>query len=113
MLFTKGAGRTKVSLSTQTIGNDLIVCIFNEQGHLGAVAVAEYSQKEGRASTSVITRPGHRDDVIAREAAYKLCKSLKRPVCVIAGIHLDSITADEIADIVQNCAALVDEFSRG
>ncbi|NLT65634.1 MAG: hypothetical protein GXX84_03435 [Acidobacteria bacterium] len=112
MLFTKGAGRMKVSLSTQTIGNDLIVCIFNEQGHLGAVAVAEYSVEEGRASTSVITSPGHSDDVIAREAAYKLCKRLKRRACVIAGVHLDDITPDEIDDIVRTCDELVDEFSR-
>jgi gallate decarboxylase subunit D len=112
LLLSEGKGRTKVNLSAQLIGKDLIVCLFNKQGHLGAVAVADFSHSEKRASTSVITRLGHKDDSIAYYAAYKLCKRLRKPVCVIAGIHLDSITEDEIIQISQNCDALVDKISR-
>ncbi len=110
--LTEGNGRTKVSISSQLIGKDLIVCIFNEGGHLGAVAVADYSHEENRASTSVLTRLGHKDDVIASKAAYRLCKQLKKPVCAIAGIHLDNITSKEIAAVIQNCDKLVDKLSR-
>jgi hypothetical protein len=110
VLISEGAGRTKVNLSTQAIGNDLIVCIFNEHGHLGAVAVADYCHEENRASTSVITRLGHKDDSVAYNAAYTLCKELKGPVCAIAGIHLDDITQEEIAQILQNCSKLVNRL---
>jgi hypothetical protein len=110
--LTEGTGRTQVSLSTDFIGKDLIVRLFNKQGHLGAVAIADFSNTEHRASTSVITRLGHKDDSVAYSAAYKLCKRLKRPVCTIAGIHLDDITDEEIAQITRNCDALVDELSR-
>lgn len=110
--LTEGNGRTKVNISAQQIGKDLIVCIFNEGGHLGAVAVADYSREENRASTSVLTRLGHKDDAIARNAAYRLCKQLKKPVCAIAGIHLDNITGEEIATVTQNCDKLVDKLSR-
>lgn len=111
-VLSEGAGRTKVSLSAQSIGSDLIVCIFNEHGHIGAVAMADYCHAENRASTSVITRLGHKDDSVACSAAHKLCKQLKKPVCVIAGIHLDKITDEEIARIMQNCDRLVEKFSR-
>ncbi len=110
--FSEGKGRTKVSISAQWLGKDLIVCLFNKQQHLGAVAVAEYSHEENRASTSVITRLGHKDDSIAYVAASKLCKHLKKPVCAIAGIHLDNIAQEEIAQIAMNCGALVEKVSR-
>jgi gallate decarboxylase subunit D len=110
MLLTEGAGRTKVRLSTQWIGQNLIVCLFNDFGHIGAVAVADYCHTEDRASTSVITRLGHKDDSVASRAAYALCKRLKEPVCAIVGIHVDSITGDEIAQISQNCDRLVERF---
>jgi gallate decarboxylase subunit D len=107
-----GKGRTRVHLSTDWIGEDLIVRLFNKQGHIGAVAVADYSYPENRASTSVITRFGHKDDPIAYAAAYQLCKNLKKPVCAIAGIHVDNITEAEITEIVRNCEALVERLSR-
>ena len=92
ILLNAGRGRTKVSLSAQWIGKDLIVCLFNGQGHLGAVAVADFCHAENRASTSVITRLGHKDDAVASNAAHTLCRKFKKPVCVIAGIHVDDIT---------------------
>jgi len=106
-LLSEGNGRTQVSLSTQRIGSDLIVCIFNERGHIGAVAVADYSPAENRASASVITRLGHKDDSIACCAAHALCKQFRAPVCTIVGIHLDNITSEEIMQITQNCDKLV------
>jgi len=110
--LSEGAKRTKVNLTTQLIGNDLVVYLFNDCAHLGAVALADYSRADSRASTSVITRLGHKDDFVAYTAAHKLCKSLKRPVCAIAGIHLDGITKEEIAQITRNCDKLVDGLAR-
>ena len=106
----EGAGRTKVSLAMHYIGKDLVVCLFNKQGHLGAVAVADYSFEENRASASVIARLGHRDDTVAYYTARTLCKRLKKPVCAIAGIHLDNITEEEIAQITCNCENLVQKL---
>ena len=106
-----GKGRTKVSLSARWIGKDLIIYLFNGQGHLGAVAMADFCREEKRASSSVITRLGHRDDAIAVGAAQQLCRKLKRPVCTIAGIHLDAISQDEIAEIVRNCGLLVERLA--
>lgn len=108
--LTKGKGRTKVNLSAHYMGSDLIVYLYNENAHIGAVAVEEYDHKENRASTSVITRLGHKDDAVAQKAAYLIGKSTKRAVCVVAGIHLDNITDAEIDKIIENTISLVDEF---
>ena len=109
-LFHEGDGRTRVSMSVNRIGEDLIVCLFNEAGHIGAAAVADYNEKENRASVSVITRSGHREDMLASDAARRLCKAVRRPVCVIAGIHLDDITKEEIAKILENCEKLISVY---
>ena len=110
VVLHEGAGRTKVSLAIQSMGNDLIVRLFNSQAHIGAVALSEYNPAENRASTSVLTRYGHRDDTIACMAAYRICRRLKKPVCTIAGIHLDGITKEDIEKIVGNCRILIDCF---
>lgn len=105
-----GAGRTGISLRADTLGDSMVVMIYNENAHIGAVAVGEWDGKEGRASVSVHTRVGHRDDVIAQKAAYTISKSLKKPVCVIAGVHVENITAVEIEEVLENARVVVEEF---
>jgi len=109
-LMHEGRGRTKIILSAQKIGEDLLVRLFNEQEHVGAVAVAEYNPKEKRASTSVLTCFGHKEDRIAYAAAYKICRRLQKTVCAVAGIHLDIITEEEIEQITANCDILIDHY---
>jgi precorrin-6B methylase 1 len=108
--LSEGEGRTQVTLHSYYLGNDLVVCIFNDNAHLGAVAVGEYDHESNRASVSLITRLGHKDDSIAQKAAYLISKSTKRPVCVVAGVHLDKITEEEIAQILANSNKLVERL---
>lgn len=108
--LTKGEGRTKVTLSAHHMGSDLVVSIYNDNAHVGAVAVGEYDHKEKRGSASVITAVGHKDDAVAQKAAYSISKYTKRPVCVIAGIHLDNVTKEEINKLIENVSIMVDEF---
>ncbi len=110
--ITGGEGRTRVTLSSKSLGDDITVFIYNENAHIGAVAVGEYDHNEKRASTSVITRPGHKDDAIALKAAYLISRKTKRPSCVIAGIHLDDITEQEIRELLENADSLVKGFLR-
>ena len=108
--LTKGEGRTRISLSAQSLGSDLVVSIYNENAHIGAIAVSEYDHRENRTSTSVITRLGHKDDAIAQKAAYLISKYTKRPSCVIVGVHLDDITEEEIRKFLENADSLVKDF---
>lgn len=108
--LTEGKGRTEVRLLAHYLKDDLVLCIYNENAHIGAVAVGEYDHKEKRASTSVLTRLGHKDDAIAQKAAYLISKSTRKPVCVVAGVHLDNITRNEIDRLVANANSLIEKF---
>ncbi len=111
--LTKGEGRTRVNLLASEIGDDgLVIFIYNHNAHIGAVAVGEYDFEHQRASVSVLTRLGHKDDTIAQQAAYSIIKSTKKTVCVIAGIHLENITQEEIGKILENAVSVVEEFIR-
>lgn len=106
----RGRGRTKVSLWVNTFGSDLVVFVYNKNAHIGAVAVGEYDHVHERASVSLITRLGHKDDAIAQTAAYLISKASHKPVCVIAGVHLEDITGEEIEKLVENASLLVETF---
>ena len=108
--LTKGKGRARVSVTVNSLGSDLVVRIYNQNAHIGAVAIGDYDYEHERASVSVITRLGHKDDALAREAAYLLSKSIRRPVCVIAGVHLDNITREEIDEILANTKIAISEI---
>ena len=108
--LTEGKGRTKVSLRVMDVGDEQVVIINNENAHIGAVALGEYDFKHERSSVSVITRLGHKDDHIAQRAAYLISKHLKKPVCVIAGVHVDNITEAEINKILENSLSAVEKF---
>ena len=108
--LTKGEGRTRVNLLANDMGSGLVVSIYNENAHIGAVAVGEYYHDANRASVSLITRLGHKDDAIAQKAAYLISKAYKKPVCVIAGVHLDNITEEEIDRLLENSFNLVEDL---
>jgi len=110
LILSAGTGRTRVTLKASSLGNDIVVHITNESAHIGAVAVGEYDFANSRASVSTITRLGHKDDVIAYQAAYNISKTTHKPVCVIAGIHLDNITKEEIPTITHNAAECVKAY---
>ena len=108
--LVQGRGRTKVELSLFYFGTDVIVYIFNRNAHSGAIGIGEYDKQERRASVSVITRRGHKDDVIAQRSAYLISKHLKRPCCVIAGVHVDAITLAEINKVLANADVLLNQL---
>ena len=105
-----GKGRTEVTLRAQRLGSNLVITIYNNNAHIGAVSLGEYDPNSQRSSTSLITRIGHKDDVVAQKAAHRISKATKRPICVIAGIHVDRITKDEISEILENADSLVEEL---
>jgi gallate decarboxylase subunit D len=106
-LSEKGHGRTQVSLQATDMGPDLLVRVFNSRAHVGAVAIGEWDAEHQRASVSVLTRLGHKDDAIAQKAAYSISKNTRKAVCVVAGVHLDNISSDEIQQVLENANELI------
>lgn len=104
--INEGTGKTRITLVAMHMGNDIVVTIFNEKAHIGAVAFAEYAFNEERTSVSIITRLGHKDDIIAQKTAHTITKNLQKASCVIAGVHIDNINKSEIREVERNCDVL-------
>lgn len=106
--IAKTSGRLTIRLSASRLGKDLLVVISGGAAHIGAVGAGNVCT--GMASSSVITMPGHRDDRIAKEAAERLSKSQGCNCVVVAGVHYDKITPQEIKDIMLMSSSLIDEL---
>lgn len=95
------------------IGQDLLVAIWGgERPHIGAVAIAQPrpSLKDHRvksATASVFCYPGHKDDVVAKEAAERISSALDTNVTVTVGIHWDNIDKEGIQSAIENSRQLV------
>jgi len=94
------------------IGQDLLVAIWGGRPHIGAVAVAQprpslKDQSLRSATASVFCYPGHKDDIVAKEAAEKISSALNTNVTVMAGIHWDDIDEEGIKAVIKNSRQLV------
>ena len=95
------------------IGQDLLVAIWGgEKPHIGAVAVAQprpslKDKSVVSATASVFCYLGHKDDIIAKQAAEKLSATLNTNVTVTAGVHWDDIDEAGIKAIIANSQELV------
>lgn len=95
-------GRFKIEANAILVGEDLIVSIWGGSGpHVGAVAMAvpRPSLRNSdviSATSSVLTRVGHKEDDIVKKVSERLSSELGKVVVVSAGIHWDDITNDEI-----------------
>jgi hypothetical protein len=96
------------------IGEDLLIAIWGgDRPHIGAVAVAQPrpSLKDERivsATASVFCYPGHKDDIVAKEAAERISSALNTNVTVAAGIHWDNIDEAGITCVMENSRELVE-----
>ena len=102
--------RIRISFQAVKMGDGLIIRIFNEYSHIGAVAVGEFDNESSRTSVSVLTRKGHKDDALAQKAAHAVTQISHKPTCVIAGVHLEGITKEEIALVIEITDQLIDEY---
>ncbi len=110
---TCGAGALAVTVEARSAGRDWLVHGSGGTAKLGAAALAVPCRAESgvRASASVLTVPGHRDDVGARSIALRLCKAWGATVCVTVGIHVNHASADDIAALVRNADAAAEAVS--
>ena len=102
-----GNGRTKLSLVANQVGDDWVISMFGGEAHVGAVGVGVYDATSGKASSSVITLAGHRDDRIAKEGAERFSKHTRSATVLIVGIHVENIAEKEISTIVKNSEHLL------
>jgi hypothetical protein len=111
----KQCGRIDVELRIVFMGEDPVVILSGgDRPHLGAAALgvprpSHRDPARQSASVSVLTLPGHRDDEFARYAAHRLAGVLGVPVLAACGIHVDSLTAEELAALETLADSMLDE----
>jgi len=54
--------------------------------------------------------PGHKEGPLAEECVLELARVVSCACCVVAGIHQDDATPDEIVSIVKNVRQGMDEI---
>lgn len=114
--LVSGEGRLDLKASARWVGPDLLVCIQGgEKPHLGAVAMAQprpslADPARTSATASVFTFPGHKEDLMARQAALELAAALETRVVVTAGAHWPGLTPEEIEQVVRNASHLVGQL---
>ena len=95
------------------VGDDVLVRIWGgEKPHIGAVAAALprpslADASRTSATTSVLAFPGHKEDLVARDAAKRLASALGNTVVVTAGIHWDDLSAEGIKAVQSHCGEIV------
>ena len=94
-------------------GKDIVICIGGgEKKHVGAAALAVPRPSlnnigKTSATASVLCRIGHKDDILAREAALRLAAAFKTNVLVSVGLHMDSATVADINSLQENFDKLI------
>ena len=109
MTITRNLKRIVLTLKTEKIGDDFFVTLTGGDVHIGAAALAFYDLKADQAICSVMTVSGHRENEIALDGAERICNHTKKTVLFSAGIHLDNIYRDEIIEIQEACADMIQD----
>jgi len=105
----KEVGRVQLLLKGESVGKDMFFVLSGGREHIGAVAMGIYDKESGRASSSVISAPGHREDEIALKGARTVSSVTQSTTVFMVGIHVDDITVDEIQAIVKASEKMIDD----
>lgn len=97
----------QLEVKTIRAGRDYVWLVTGGEAHIGAAAMA-YWTAEG-AIAQVLEAPHHREGALALELAQLACARLQATVSVIAGIHIDHATKEEIGAIVAKVRELARE----
>lgn len=98
-------------------GEDYCILISGgDRPHIGAAALgvaagsANHPEKI-TATPSVLSVPGHKEHLLALDAAERLSKTLATTVVVTVGIHIKDITPGLIDQVVEEFNGLIDDLA--
>ncbi len=101
--------KTYICYRLEKLGRDWVLYITGGEPHIGSVACTEKAADSGKFHQ--ITLRHHRENAIVRQALNRLREILDGEILVVAGIHYDGIEGDQIRQIEQNCAELLNQLS--
>ncbi len=104
--------RFKVVAAIHEIGPDILVAVWGgNRPHIGAIGMAQARQslrdeERTAATSSVFTLLGHKEDLIVKPLSEEITRRFGRNSVVVAGIHWDNLTDDEIETAEKLCQKL-------
>mgnify|MGYP001361832626 CR=1 FL=1 len=114
--IAKGDGSRRVSVRAIVSTNGVILYLFGgDLPHIGGVAVgvprpSSRDPNKTTANVSVISIVGHKDDELARPIADRVTRALNRISVVIAGIHVDNASQEDLQAVIVHAGEAVDDF---
>ena len=106
-----------IEVTVLKIGEDLQICLAGgEKPHIGCVVQAvprESLTGDGSwsATSSVWNRTGHKDEVLCRMLAEKICIACRVVTVCSGGVHIDGITGEQIRELVDAVERIGDEMA--
>ena len=99
-------GRISIQLTAVPMGGDLCVLIAGgDTPHIGAVTATSRTMP-----AETIVFDTHKEFHVTKMTAEFLRERLNRNIVVCCGIHLDDITKDEIADVLNLSMELLEDL---
>ncbi len=114
MSVRSGSADLVVEAEAVRIGDDVLVWIYGgERPHIGAVAAAQprpslMDPSRTSATASVLTFPGHKEDVVVKLVSERLAAALAVNVVVTAGLHWDRLSSEQLATVMARCNEIAD-----
>lgn len=108
-------GTVRLSALLIPMGEDLLVVLSGGKAHIGAVAMATprpslADPSRTSATSSVFNYVGHKDDAVARPMSDLISTRLERKVVVVAGVHWDDVTQDDIHLVMKVAKKLTEKI---
>ncbi len=116
LTFAEKRGAFEIFAHVDQVGDDLVVLLTGGKAHVGAVAIAQprpslRDPDQPSSTGSVITLLGHKEDAVAKSMAEALSGRLVRNVVVVAGIHWDALTGEDIATVMELCRRINEKIA--
>lgn len=113
---TAETANSVLEIRAEKVGSDILICLSGgSHPHIGCVvqAVPRPSLKgDGTvsATSSVLNLTGHKEEVLCRMLAEKVCCACNAVVVCTGGFHLDNITPAQISEVMGTAEMLGDEI---
>lgn len=111
-------GRFKVTAAVHEIGPDILVAVWGgNRPHIGAIGMAQPRQslrddEKVAATSSVFTLLGHKEDLVVKPLSEEITRRFGRNSVVVAGIHWDNLTEEEIETAEKLCRSITGKIVR-
>ncbi len=96
--------------------SDVIVVITGGRDHIGAVGLAVprpslLDANNRSATSSILTMPGHKEDVLVKDVSERVAAATGRNIVVIAGVHYDDLAVDDLKVLRELWVSLTEKIS--